>query len=138
MRAGFRPRSRVGEFTVSGSFTTESTAEAVQEMVRLLRTVRDGIEEKAATEARDYALLTAPMRYATAETLAHEAAVLTLDGLGPEFTTRTLAAMGEATGAQMAEQMTAAWRRWAAGRWVMVLVGDAAVWADELADQGWR
>ena len=57
MRAGFRPRSRVGEFTVSGSFTTESTAEAVGEMVRLLRSVDDGIEEKAATEARDLSLI---------------------------------------------------------------------------------
>ena len=78
MRAGFRPRSRVGEFTVSGSFTTESTAEAVGEMVRLLRSVDGGIEERDATEARDYALLTAPMRYATAQVVAHEAAVLAL------------------------------------------------------------
>ena len=132
MRAGFRPRSRVGEFTVSGSFTTESTAEAVQEMVRLLRTVRDGIEEKAATEARDYALLTAPMRYATAQVVAHEAAVLALDGLTPEYTTRTLAELAELDADSMAE----AWRRWCGGRWVLVLVGDASVWQADLADLG--
>ncbi|QRO86746.1 M16 family metallopeptidase [Kytococcus sedentarius] len=130
MRAGFRPRSRVGEFTVSGSFTTESTAEAVQEMVRLLRSVDDGIEEKAATEARDYALLTAPMRYATAQVVAHEAAVLALDGLTPEYTTRTLAELAELDADSMAE----AWRRWSGGRWVLVLVGDASVWGEELAD----
>lgn len=128
MRAGFRPRSRVGEFTVSGSFTTESTAEAVQEMVRLLRTVRDGIEEKAATEARDYALLTAPMRYATAQVVAHEAAVLALDGLTPEYTTRTLAELVELDAAAMVD----AWRRWSGGRWVMVLVGDASAWQADL------
>ena len=129
MRAGFRPRSRVGEFTVSGSFTTESTAEAVQEMVRLLRSVDDGIEEKAATEARDYALLTAPMRYATAQVVAHEAAVLALDGLTPEYTTRTLAELAELDAAAMVD----AWRRWSGGRWVMVLVGDASAWGDGLA-----
>ncbi|MFL0459375.1 M16 family metallopeptidase [Kytococcus sedentarius] len=129
MRAGFRPRSRVGEFTVSGSFTTEATAEAVHEMVRLLRTVRDGIEERAATEARDYALLTAPMRYATAQVVAHEAAVLALDGLTPEYTTRTLAELAELDAAAMVD----AWRRWSGGRWVMVLVGDASVWAEGLA-----
>lgn len=129
MRAGFRPRSRVGEFTVSGSFTTEATAEAVHEMVRLLRTVRDGIEERAATEARDYVLLTAPMRYATAQVVAHEAAVLALDGLTPEYTTRTLAELAELGAAAMVD----AWRRWSGGRWVMVLVGDASVWAEGLA-----
>lgn len=129
MRAGFRPRSRVGEFTVSGSFTTESTAEAVQEMVRLLRSVDDGIEERDATEARDYALLTAPMRYATAQVVAHEAAVLALDGLTPEYTTRTLAELAELDAAAMVD----AWRRWSGGRWVMVLVGDASVWAEGLA-----
>lgn len=129
MRAGFRPRSRVGEFTVSGSFTTESTAEAVQEMVRLLRSVDDGIEERDATEARDYALLTAPMRYATAQVVAHEAAVLALDGLTPEYTTRTLAELVELDAAAMVD----AWRRWGGGRWVMVLVGDASVWAEGLA-----
>ena len=129
MRAGFRPRSRVGEFTVSGSFTTESTAEAVGEMVRLLRSVDDGIGERAATEARDYALLTAPMRYATAQVVAHEAAVLALDGLTPEYTTRTLAELAELDAAAMVN----AWRRWSGGRWVMVLVGDASVWAEGLA-----
>ncbi|OLT28574.1 hypothetical protein BJF82_03125 [Kytococcus sp. CUA-901] len=129
MRAGFRPRSRVGEFTVSGSFTTESTAEAVHEMVRLLRTVRDGIEERAATEARDYALLTAPMRYATAQVVAHEAAVLALDGLTPEYTTRTLAQLADLDAAAMVQ----AWRRWSGGRWVMVLVGDTSVWGEGLA-----
>ena len=132
MRAGFRPRSRVGEFTVSGSFTTESTAEAVGEMVRLLRSVDDGIEEKAATEARDYALLTAPMRYATAQVVAHEAAVLALDGLTPEYTTRTLAELAELDAAAMVD----AWRRWSGGRWVMVLVGDASVWEAELEQPG--
>lgn len=132
MRAGFRPRSRVGEFTVSGSFTTESTAEAVQEMVRLLRSVDDGIEERDATEARDYALLTAPMRYATAQVVAHEAAVLALDGLTPEYTTRTLAELAELDAAAMVD----AWRRWSGGRWVMVLVGDADVWQGELEQGG--
>ena len=130
VRAGFRPRSRVGEFTVSGSFTTESTAEAVGEMVRLLRSVDNGIEEKAATEARDYALLTAPMRYATAQVVAHEAAVLALDGLTPEYTTQTLAGLADLD----AEAMLTAWRRWSGGRWVMVLVGDAAVWHEGLTD----
>lgn len=128
MRASFRPRHRVGEVLVSGSFTTDSTAEAVLELLRLLRGVGDGIEPGAAAAARDFALLTAPMRYATADSVAHEAAVLTLDGVGPEFTTRTLAAMAAADADSMAEQMTAAWRRWAAGRWVMVLVGDTDVW----------
>ncbi|WP_462417168.1 M16 family metallopeptidase [Kytococcus sp. Marseille-QA3725] len=124
MRAAFRPRAGRGEFMVSGSFTTEATAEAVHELVRLLRGVDAGIEEADAVAARDFALLTAPMRYATGQVVAHEAAVLGLDGLSPEFTTRTLAELAEVDAAAM----TRAWRRWSGGRWVMVLVGDHAVW----------
>ncbi|SNC61891.1 Predicted Zn-dependent peptidase [Kytococcus aerolatus] len=132
MRAAFRPRHRVGEFLVAGSFTTADTAPAVRELLRLLRGVPDGLDARAAAAARDYTLLTAPMRYATAETLAHEAAVLTLDGVGPEFSARTLGSLGETSAAEMADQMRAAWQRWAGGRWVMVLVGDADVWGEAL------
>ncbi|OFS15002.1 pitrilysin family protein [Kytococcus sp. HMSC28H12] len=124
MRAAFRPRAGRGEFMVSGSFTTEATAEATRELVRLLRSVDAGIDEADATAARDFALLTAPMRYATGQVVAHEAAVLGLDGLSPEFTTRTLAELAEVDAAAMLR----AWRRWSGGRWVMVLVGDHAVW----------
>ena len=50
---------------------------------------------------------------ATAQVVAHEAAVLGLDGLTPDFTTRTLAELAHVDAAAMLE----AWRRWSGGRW---------------------
>lgn len=122
IRAAFRPRRVGGLFLVSGSVRSEVTGEAVRDLLAVLDGARDGFTEAECEQGRQYLVRTAPARYATADTVADEAAGLSYDGLGTDFTTGILAEIAQMTPARL----DAAYRRFVDGRWTVVLVGDAA------------
>lgn len=126
MRAGFRARRRDGVFTVHGSVRGDVTVEALQLLVQILDRAADGFTEDEVRGAVDYIGKTAPGRYATADVVADEAAVLDLDGETTQFVTRYLQQLHDLTPEQVAE----AWRLWGTGPRTLVLVGDAAAHAD--------
>ena len=77
-------------------------------------------------------MLTAPSRYATADTIADEAASLSFDELDTGFTSRNLVEV-----AQMdADRAGAAYREFVDGRWTVVLVGDASSFLEDVRALG--
>lgn len=128
IRAGFRPRRVGGLFVASGAVRSEVTAEAVRDMLAVLDAARDGFTDAECEQGRQYLVRTAPARYATADTIADEAAGLSYDGLTTDFTTNTLAEIARMT----TQRLDAAYRRFVDGRWTVVLVGDAAAVAPGL------
>lgn len=122
MRAGFRPRRVGGLFVASGSVRSAVTVEALGDLLSVLDEARGGFTDAEAEQGRRFLVRTAPARYATADTIADEAAALSYDGLGTDFTNRTLADIATMDAARL----TAAYRRFVDGRWTVVLVGDAA------------
>ena len=81
IRAAFRPRRVGGLFLVSGSVRSEVTGEAVRDLLAVLDGARDGFTEAECEQGRQYLVRTAPARYATADTVADEAAGLSYDCL---------------------------------------------------------
>ncbi|MBM6400710.1 M16 family metallopeptidase [Phycicoccus sonneratiae] len=122
VRAAFRPRVAGGSFVTSGSVRSEVTGEAVEILLGILDTARDGFTATELRSGVDFVAKTAPGRYATADAVADETAALALEGLPLDFTTRNLAAVSALT----LDELDTAYRRTATGEWTVVLVGDAA------------
>lgn len=132
MRASFRPRRAGGLFVTSGSVRTEVTTAALELVLDILDRAREGFEERERVEGVDFIRGTAPGRFATADAVAEEAAGLVLDGLPMTFTTDNLEAMG----ALSVGDLDAAYRRFVDGRWCIVVVGDAAGYAEQIRALG--
>lgn len=126
IRSGFRPRRRGGMFLTSGSVRADSTVEALGLLLDILDTAREGFTPEETQAGVDFIGRTAPGRYATADTIAEEAAGLSLEGLTTEFTTANLAGLLEVDAASLA----AAYGRYVEGRWTVIVVGDASLYAD--------
>jgi len=123
VRCGFRPRRDGGLFIASGSVRTEVTAESLGLLLDILEAGRDGFGEAETAGGVDFLCHTAPGRYATADTVADEAAQRALEGLTTEHTTRVLQDMRELT----PKRLRKAYRDWIDGTWTSVVVGDASV-----------
>lgn len=121
LHAGFRPRSRGGLFLVSGSVRSDATVPALDTLLELLAMPGSDLTDAEVREAANFVAQTAPGRYATADVLAGEAIGLAMDGLGPDFVTRSLAQVREMDAASAA----AAWDAHVDGRWTVIAVGDA-------------
>jgi predicted Zn-dependent peptidase len=121
IRSSFRPRVAGGSFVTSGSVRSEVTGEAVEILLGILDTAREGFTEAELRAGVDYVAKTAPGRYATADAVADETAALALERLPLDFTTRNLRAVAELR----REDLDDAYRRVATGEWTVVLVGDA-------------
>ncbi|QQS00088.1 MAG: insulinase family protein [Austwickia sp.] len=121
VRCGFRPRRGGGLFIASGSVRTEVTAESLGLMLDILDAGRDGFEEAETEAGIAFLCHTAPGRYATADTIADEAAQRALEGLTTEHTTRVLHDMRELT----PKRLRKAYRDWIDGTWTSIVVGDA-------------
>lgn len=121
VRCGFRPRRDGGLFIASGSVRTEVTAEALALMLDLLDGGREGFSEAEVAAGVDFLCHTAPGRYATADTVADEAAQRALEGLTTEHTTQVLREMRALT----PKRLRRAYRDWIDGTWTSVVVGDA-------------
>ena len=126
IRSGFRPRRRGGMFLTSGSVRADSTVEALRLLVDILDKAREGFTAEETQAGVDFISKTAPGRYATADTVAEEAAGLSLEGLTTEFTTTNLHALKEVDAAAM----VTAYDRFVSGDWTVVIVGDASLYAD--------
>ena len=126
IRSGFRPRRRGGMFLTSGSVRADSTVEALGLLLDILDAAREGFTEEETRAGVDFIGKTAPGRYATADAIAEEAAGLSLEGLTTEFTTANLLALADVDAAALA----AAYARYVNGEWCVVIVGDAALYAE--------
>jgi len=113
-------------FLTSGSVRADSTVEALGLLLDILDTARDGFRQEETQAGVDFIAKTAPGRYATADTVAEEAAGLWLDGLTTEFTTRNLLALADVDAASLAT----AYDRFVSGEWTVVIVGDASLYAE--------
>lgn len=132
IRSGFRPRRQGGLFLTSGSVRADVTVPALSDLLDILDGGRDGFTEQETQRGVDFVARTAPGRYATADTLADEAASMALDALTTQFTTTTLRAVEALT----AEDLTQAYRAVVDGSWTVVVVADAGSVADELSALG--
>jgi predicted Zn-dependent peptidase len=132
IRSGFRPRRVGGLFLTSGSVRADSTVESVTLLVGILNDARDGFDDAEVRAGIDFMSKTAPGRFAVADAVADEAANLALEGLTTHFTTQTLLAMQELD----ADALARAYGRWVTGEWTIVVVGDAATYADGLRAAG--
>ena len=132
IRSGFRPRRRGGVFLTSGSVRADSTAEALRLLLDILDKAREGFTEAEAQSGVDFIGKTAPGRFATADTVADEAAGLSLEGLTTEFTTASLRALADVDAAVLAK----AYGRYVTGEWTVVIVGDASLYAEGVRGLG--
>jgi predicted Zn-dependent peptidase len=126
IRSGFRPRRRGGLFLTSGSVRADSTVEALGLLLDILDAAREGFTGDETKAGVDFIGRTAPGRYATADTIAEEAAGLSLEGLTTEFTTANLRALLDVDAATLA----ASYDRYVKGEWTVVIVGDAGLYAE--------
>jgi zinc protease len=126
IRSGFRARRRGGVFLTSGSVRADSTVEALGLLLEILDKAREGFNETETRTGVDFIGKTAPGRYATADTVADEAAGLSLEGLTTEFTTASLRALEDVD----AEVLTKAYGRYVTGEWTVIIVGDASLYAE--------
>jgi len=126
IRSGFRPRRRGGMFLTSGSVRADATVEALGLLLDILDKAREGFTAEETQAGVDFIGKTAPGRYATADTVAEEAASLSLEGLSTEFTTANLLALADVD----APDLAAAYNRYVDGRWTVVIVGDASLYAE--------
>jgi zinc protease len=132
MRASFRPRRREGLFLVSGSVRADATVEALGLLLDILERGRDGFSPEETRAGVDFIHKTAPGRYATADAVADEAAAMALEGLTTEFTTANLLDLATVD----ADRLSAAYNRFVTGDWTVVVVGDAARFADGVRGLG--
>ena len=132
IRSGFRPRRHGGVFLTSGSVRADSTTEALGLLLEILDKAREGFTEAETKAGVDFIGRTAPGRYATADTVADEAAGLSLEGLTTEFTTASLRALADVD----AQVLTKAYRRYVTGEWTVIVVGDASLYAEGVRGLG--
>jgi predicted Zn-dependent peptidase len=126
IRSGFRPRRRGGMFLTSGSVRADSTVEALGLLLDILDTAREGFTQEETKAGVDFIGKTAPGRFATADTVAEEAAALSLEGLTTDFLTANLQALLEVDAAALAT----AYNRYVNGDWTVIIVGDASLYAE--------
>jgi zinc protease len=132
IRSGFRPRRLGGVFLTSGSVRADSTVEALGLLLEILDTAREGFTEEETQAGVDFIGRTAPGRYATADTVADEAAGLSLEDLTTEFTTANLRGLEDVN----AEALAEAYGRYVTGEWTVVIVGDATLYAEGVRGLG--
>lgn len=132
IRSGFRPRRRGGVFLTSGSVRADSTVEALGLLLDILDAAREGFTPEETRAGVDFIGKTAPGRYATADTVADEAAALSLEGLTTEFTTANLRALEDVDAAVL----SSAYQRYVTGQWTVIVVGDASLYAEGVRGLG--
>ena len=132
LRCGFRPRRAGGLFLASGSVRADSTVESVRLLTEILDPRTVDFTEDEVRAGIDFIAGTAPGRYATAEAIAGEASTLLMDRLPLTFTTENR----DATLALTPSQLSQTYAEVAPDRWCLIVVGDAALFADGIRDLG--
>jgi predicted Zn-dependent peptidase len=119
-------------FLTSGSVRADSTVEALGLLLDILDKAGEGFTEEETQAGVDFVGKTAPGRYATADTVAEEAAGLSLEGLTTEFTTANLRALSDVDAAAL----SAAYASYVTGEWTVIVVGDASLYAEGVRGLG--
>jgi zinc protease len=132
IRTAVRPRRAGGLVLTSGSVRADATVESLETLSDLLAPENMTFTAEEVRSGVDFIAGTAPGRYATADSIASEAASLLMDRLPLDFTTSTRAA----TLALTAEELTTAYAALAPERWCVVVVGDATNYADPVRRLG--
>lgn len=134
VRLGFTPLRRGGSYAVQGSFRTEVLVDAVREARDLLDITANPFTAAEVADAVAFYAGTSPLRYATADGVAAQAAVQVLAGLPPDYLDASLAALRSAT----PESASAAYAEVVdLDRASLVVVGAADQLADPLRDLGY-
>jgi zinc protease len=128
-RSGFAAPSRGGVFSLSGSVRTEVTSAAVSEAVAILLAARDGLTETEVAEAKDNLVLTAPLRYEQADSIAQQVGSNIACGVPLNFADTYLAQITATT----AETASAAYNAYVGVSGLLVVaVGEADAIAEDL------
>lgn len=134
VRLGLSPMRRGGSFALSGSFRTEVVGDALQLSHELLETRGDPIRGSEVADAVSYFTGVSPLRYATADGVADQAATQVLMGLAEDYVDSSLAALRQVT----AESATAAYESLVrSDELTVVVVGDAERLADPVRAAGY-
>jgi zinc protease len=136
VRMSLTPLRTAGSFAIGGSFRTDVLADSV----RLARELADvagpagrPVTEAEVVDAVTYTTGISPLRYATADGVADQAAVNRLVGLGDDYVTRNLAELRAVTPETATEAYTSLVD---VDALTLVVVGDADVVADPLRELG--
>ena len=97
VRMGFQPLRAGGTFAVSGSFRTEVIGDALTQAKRLLSITDAPFTETEVAEAVNYFTGVSPLRYATADGVADQAAVQALAQLPDDYMDQRLTALRAVT-----------------------------------------
>ncbi|SEQ68153.1 M16 family metallopeptidase [Microlunatus flavus] len=133
VRMSLTPLRTAGSFAIGGSFRTDVLADSVR-LARELADVRERPFTAAeVADAVTYSTGISPLRYATADGVADQAAVNRLVGLGDDYVTRNLAELRAVTPEAATEAYTSLID---VDALTLVVVGDADVIADPLRELG--
>lgn len=97
VRMGFQPLRAGGTFAVSGSFRTEVIGDALTQAKKLLSIQDAPFTENEVSNAVTYFTGVSPLRYATADGIADQAALNALALLPDDYLDRRLAALRQVT-----------------------------------------
>ncbi len=133
VRMNFGPLRTGGSFAVQGSFRTEVVVDALNLTRDLIDVAGAPITDREVDEAVAFYTGVSPLRYATADGVADQAATQVLADLGDDYVDRSLALLRSVT----PESATAAYRSLVdLDNLTLVVVGDAATIAEPLRASG--
>jgi zinc protease len=133
VRMNFGPLRRGGSFAVQGSFRTEVVVDALNITRELIKVDHAPFTSQEVSDAVAYFSGVSPLRYATAEGVADQAATQVLAGLPDDYVDRNLALLRSVT----PEAATEAYRSVVhPDDLTLVVVGDAERLADPLRASG--
>jgi zinc protease len=133
VRMAFSPLRSGGSFAVQGSFRSEVVADALRLTRELLQTEQRPFTDAEVREAVAYFVGVSPLRYATADGVAEQAATNLLLGLGVDYVDESLAALADVTAASATQAFQEVVRL---DELSLVVVGDAEVVAEPLREVG--
>ena len=133
VRFGFSPLRDGGSYALQGSFRTDVVVDAIETGRDLLDLSAKPITAAEVTDAINYYVGVSPLRYATADGVADQAATNVLMGLGESWVDNNLAALAAVT----PESATAAYADLVhLDDLTLVIAGDAEKLADPLRAAG--
>ncbi len=133
VRMNFAPLRSGGSFAVQGSFRTEVVTDALVQARSLLDVSDQPFDQREVDEAVNFFAGVSPLRYATADGVADQAATQILAELGDTYVDDSIAALRAVT----PESATAAYRALVdVDRLSLIVVGDATTIAEPLRAAG--
>ncbi len=133
VRMNFSPLRTSGSFAVQGSFRTDVVADALNLTRDLISVAEHPFGQPEVDDAVNFFTGVSPLRYATADGVADQAATQVLAGLGEDYVDRSLALLRAVTPESATEAYASLVHLDGLS---LVVVGDAAAIADPLRAAG--